>query len=162
MSVYRTGLGFDAHRIDNDGRLRLCGVDIDCDFGLEGHSDADAALHALTDALLGSVAAGDIGEHFPPSEAHWLNADSRIFLAEALAIVRRQGFDVVNCDLTLICERPRVSSYRDLMRQSLAELLELPLSAVSVKGTTTEGLGFAGRGEGLAAMAVVLVAAPDE
>jgi 2-C-methyl-D-erythritol 4-phosphate cytidylyltransferase/2-C-methyl-D-erythritol 2,4-cyclodiphosphate synthase len=162
MSVYRTGLGFDVHRIQNGGRLRLCGVDIDCGFGLEGHSDADAALHALTDALLGAVAAGDIGEHFPPADERWLNADSRIFLAEALAIVRRQGFEIVNCDLTLVGERPRVSAHRELMRQSLAELLELPLSAVSVKGTTTEGLGFAGRGEGLAVMAAVLVADSDE
>jgi 2-C-methyl-D-erythritol 4-phosphate cytidylyltransferase/2-C-methyl-D-erythritol 2,4-cyclodiphosphate synthase len=162
MTVYRTGLGFDVHRFQAGRRLRLCGVVIDSDVGLEGHSDADAALHAVTDALLGAVAAGDIGEHFPSSDERWRDADSSIFLREALTLVRRRGFELVNCDLTIIGERPRVSLHRDQMRRSLAGLLEVPVSSVSVKGTTTEGLGFAGRAEGLSVMAVVLVAAPDE
>jgi 2-C-methyl-D-erythritol 4-phosphate cytidylyltransferase/2-C-methyl-D-erythritol 2,4-cyclodiphosphate synthase len=162
MTVHRIGLGFDVHRFQAGRRLRLCGVEIDSEVGLEGHSDADAALHAITDALLGAIAAGDIGEHFPPSDERWLNADSSIFLRESLAMVRRRGFGVVNCDLTIVGERPRVSPHRDEMRRSLAELLEVPVSSVSVKGTTTEGLGFAGRAEGMSVMAVVLVAAPDE
>lgn len=137
--------------------MRLCGVTIASPVGLEGHSDGDVALHAVVDALLGAVGAGDIGEHFPAADDRWLGVDSRELLAAAVDIIRARGFHVVNCDLTIIGERPRVAPHRELLRRTLADLLAVSTDAVSVKATTTEGLGFVGRGEGLAAIAVALV-----
>jgi 2-C-methyl-D-erythritol 4-phosphate cytidylyltransferase/2-C-methyl-D-erythritol 2,4-cyclodiphosphate synthase len=142
--------------------MRLCGVEVESPVGLEGHSDADVALHALIDALLGSVAGGDIGDHFPPTDERWRNADSRNLTSRALTVVRDRGFEPVNCDLTIIGERPRIVDNRRAMCEMVAQLLGIPADAVSVKATTTEGLGFTGRGEGLAASAVVLVSACDE
>jgi 2-C-methyl-D-erythritol 4-phosphate cytidylyltransferase/2-C-methyl-D-erythritol 2,4-cyclodiphosphate synthase len=154
----RVGQGFDSHRFAAGRALRLCGLTVPSPVGLEGHSDGDVALHAVIDAMLGAVGAGDIGEHFPPTDDRWRGVDSRELVAASLKMLRDRGFDVVNCDVTIVGERPRVSPHREPMRRSLAGLLDLAEDAVSVKATTTEGLGFVGRGEGLAALAVVLVA----
>jgi 2-C-methyl-D-erythritol 4-phosphate cytidylyltransferase/2-C-methyl-D-erythritol 2,4-cyclodiphosphate synthase len=153
----RIGQGFDAHRWGPGEAVWLCGVRIDHDQTLIGHSDADAGLHALTDALLGTIGAGDIGDHFPPSDPQWKGDSSDLFLLHAVELVRARGGRIVNADVTLICERPKIKPHRETMRARLAELLGLPLDAVSVKATTTEGMGFPGRGEGLAAQAVVSV-----
>jgi len=159
---YRVGQGIDIHRYRAGRPMQLCGVEIDCGVGLEGHSDADVALHALMDALLGAVAAGDLGDHFPPTEDRWRDADSRELLLRVLEIVRERGYETVNCDVTIVGERPRIGEHRVTMQGTVARLLGLPVSAVSVKASTAEGLGFTGRGEGLAAVAVVLVSSPDE
>jgi 2-C-methyl-D-erythritol 4-phosphate cytidylyltransferase/2-C-methyl-D-erythritol 2,4-cyclodiphosphate synthase len=127
---------------------------------LIGHSDADAGLHALTDAILGALGEGDIGDHFPPTDPQWKGASSDLFLKHAVDLVRARGGRLSNVDVTLICERPKVKPHRQAMRQRLAEILDLPLDAVSVKATTTEGLGFTGRGEGLAAQAVATLELP--
>ena len=158
MNEFRVGHGFDVHRFRSARSLRLCGVELDSPVGLEGHSDADVALHAVVDAVLGAAAAGDLGEHFPPTDERWRDADSSELVRAAVAMVRDRGFEIVNCDITIIGERPRIAPHRQAMRRGLAALLRLPIDAVSIKATTTEGLGFAGRGEGLAASAVVLLA----
>lgn len=155
---YRTGSGFDVHRFGPGDHVTLCGVEIPHDRGLVGHSDADAGLHAITDALLGAIAAGDIGDHFPPSEPQWKGAPSRIFLAHAARLLAERGGKVVNVDLTLICERPKIGPHREAMAASVAEILGIEAARVGIKATTTERLGFTGRGEGLAAQAVVTVA----
>lgn len=157
---YRTGYGFDVHAFDpaRPGPLRLCGVDVPHDHRLTGHSDADVGLHALTDALLGAIAAGDIGTHFPPSDPKWKGADSAIFLAHAAKLVGAAGGRIVHADVTLICEAPRVGPHRDAMRARIATILGIEEARVSVKATTTETLGAIGRGEGLAAQAVATVA----
>ena len=154
---FRIGQGFDAHRFGPGDHVWLCGVRIPHDHTLIGHSDADAGLHALTDALLGAIGEGDIGDHFPPSDPKWKGADSGVFLRHAADLVRARGGRITNIDVTLICERPKVKPHRDAMRVRLAELLGLPLDRVSVKATTTEAMGFTGREEGLAAQAVAAV-----
>jgi len=156
----RIGQGYDVHRWGPGASVWLCGVEIPHDQTLIGHSDADAGLHALTDAILGAIADGDIGDHFPPSDPKWKGASSDRFLVYAAERVAARGGRIVNVDVTLICEQPKVKPHRQAMRERLAELLNLPLDAVSVKATTTEGLGFTGRSEGLAAQAVVLVETP--
>ncbi len=164
--VIVTGQGFDVHQFvahpdgtPEDARVvRLGGVSIPHSHRLEGHSDADAVLHALTDALLGAAGAGDIGQHFPPSDAKWKGADSEIFLKEALAKVQSEGGRVQHVDVTILCEAPKIGPHRDAMRSRLASLLGLAEKRVNVKATTTETLGFTGRREGLAAMAVATVA----
>ena len=158
--VTRVGQGFDAHRFGPGDEVWLCGVKIAHDKALVGHSDADAGLHALTDALLGAVGQGDIGDHFPPSDPKWRGAASDQFLLHALQLVRAAGGRVINADVTLICEEPRIKPHREAMRARLAELLELPLDRISVKATTTEAMGFTGRREGLAAQAIVAVETP--
>ena len=135
---------------------------IPSEVGLAGHSDADVGLHAVTDAVLGAIAAGDIGEHFPPSDERWAGRESRLFLEHALGLAASRGWAPVNCDLTIIGERPRLAPHRPQLQASLATVLGLDQAAVSVKATTTEGMGFTGRGEGLAAIAVVLLAAVDD
>jgi len=157
MDRIRIGQGFDVHRFRAGRPLRLCGHTIEGEVGLEGHSDADVGLHAVTDALLGAIAHGDIGEVFPPSDPKWRDADSGLFLARALEMVATAGYRLCNCDLTLIGERPRIAPHRAQLRSSLASLLKVSEGVVSVKATTTEGLGWTGRGEGLAALAVVLL-----
>ena len=158
--VTRVGQGFDAHRFGPGEAVWLCGVKIAHDKALVGHSDADAGLHALTDALLGAVGQGDIGDHFPPSDPKWKGAASDQFLLHALELVRGAGGQVINADVTLICEEPKIKPHREAMRARLAELLELPLERISVKATTTEAMGFTGRREGLAAQAIVAVETP--
>ncbi|TAN57815.1 MAG: bifunctional 2-C-methyl-D-erythritol 4-phosphate cytidylyltransferase/2-C-methyl-D-erythritol 2,4-cyclodiphosphate synthase [Rhodospirillales bacterium] len=158
----RTGTGFDVHRFKEGGdHVWLCGVKLPHSHGLEGHSDADVALHALTDAILGAIAAGDIGLHFPPSDPQWKGASSDRFLAHAAGLVTAKGGRIVNVDVTIICERPKVGPHREAMVKRLAEILGIEAGRISVKATTTEGLGFTGRGEGIAAQAVATVALGD-
>ena len=157
VSVPRVGKGFDVHAFEPGDHVTLCGVAIPHDRKLKGHSDADAAWHALTDAILGAVALGDIGDHFPPSDDRWKNADSAIFLKESVRLAEAEGYALASCDITVICEAPKVKPHREAMRQRTAELLCLPLQAVSVKATTTEGLGFTGRREGIAAEAIAVL-----
>lgn len=156
----RVGQGFDAHRWGPGQSVWLCGVEIPHDQTLIGHSDADAGLHALTDAILGAMGDGDIGDHFPPTDPQWKGAASDRFLIHAVERLAERGGRLVNVDVTLICERPKVKPHRQAMRERLAELLALPLDAVSVKATTTEAMGFTGRGEGLAAQAVATIELP--
>lgn len=156
----RVGTGFDVHRWGPGDSVWLCGVEIAHDQTLIGHSDADAGLHALTDAVLGAMGDGDIGDHFPPTDPQWKGAASDRFLLHAVERLHARGGRLVNVDVTLICERPKVKPHRQAMRERLAALLSLPLDAVSVKATTTEGLGFTGRGEGLAAQAVATIDLP--
>jgi 2-C-methyl-D-erythritol 4-phosphate cytidylyltransferase/2-C-methyl-D-erythritol 2,4-cyclodiphosphate synthase len=159
----RVGQGYDVHRFaDTPGPVMLCGVPVDHDHGLAGHSDADVGLHVVVDALLGALGEGDIGHHFPPSDPRWKGADSAQFVTRALEIAASRGARLVHVDVTLICERPKVGPHRTEMAARLAELLQLPASRVSVKATTTEGLGFTGRREGIAAQAAVTVQLPAE
>lgn len=155
--MFRVGIGFDAHRLVEGRRLVLGGEGIDSPRGLEGHSDGDALLHALTDALLGSVAAPDIGALFPPEDARWKDAASGVFVSQAVAVVKERGYRVSSCDLVVIAERPKLAPYLAAMRARIARLLEVPEDQVGIKATTTDGMGFAGRGEGIAAQAVVTV-----
>lgn len=150
----RTGTGFDVHRLAEGEELWLCGLRIEHDRGLAGHSDADVGLHAVVDAVLGACGAGDIGQHFPPSDPQWRGAPSSKFVEHAVSLASQAGFAIGNVDLTLICEAPKIGPHRDAMRDRLAELLGVAIEAVNVKATTTERLGFTGRGEGIAAQAV--------
>jgi 2-C-methyl-D-erythritol 4-phosphate cytidylyltransferase/2-C-methyl-D-erythritol 2,4-cyclodiphosphate synthase len=152
-----TAMGYDAHRFGEGDHVWLCGVKVPHDHGLIGHSDADAGLHALTDAVLGCIGAGDIGQHFPPSDERWRGAPSSQFLGHAAKLVAEKGGRILHCDVTLICERPRIGPYRDAMRARIAEILGLAMTRISVKATTTEGMGYTGRREGLAAQAVATV-----
>ena len=161
QAVTRIGTGFDVHVFCPGDHVMLGGVKIAHDFGLEGHSDADAALHALTDALLGAIGDGDIGTHFPPTDAQWRDADSSAFLRHAASLVRHRDGDIANVDVTIICERPKITPHRAAMRTKIAAMLEIDEAAVSVKATTTEGLGFTGRREGIAAQAVAAVRVPS-
>ena len=156
----RIGQGFDAHRWGPGASVWLCGVEIPHDQTLIGHSDADAGLHALTDAILGAMGDGDIGDHFPPTDPQWKGASSDRFLIHAVERLNARGGRLINVDVTLICERPKVKPHRQAMRERLADLLSLSLDAVSVKATTTEAMGFTGRGEGLAAQAVASIELP--
>jgi 2-C-methyl-D-erythritol 4-phosphate cytidylyltransferase/2-C-methyl-D-erythritol 2,4-cyclodiphosphate synthase len=156
----RTGMGFDVHRFAPGDAVWLCGVKVPHDFALEGHSDADAGLHALTDAILGALASADIGAHFPPADERWRGAPSHLFLSHAASLVRGQGGIISSVDVTLICERPKVSPHREAMRARIGEILGIELARVSVKATTTEGLGFTGRREGIAAQAVATIRLP--
>jgi 2-C-methyl-D-erythritol 4-phosphate cytidylyltransferase/2-C-methyl-D-erythritol 2,4-cyclodiphosphate synthase len=155
QAITVTGQGFDVHRLETAEVMWLCGVEIRAGLGLVGHSDADAGLHAVTDAVLGCAGAGDIGQHFPPSDPQWAGAASDKFLLHALDLLARAGGQVVHADVTIISERPKIGPHRAAMRDRLAELLGLPAARVNIKATTTEKLGFTGRGEGLAAQAVV-------
>ncbi|MEO8926462.1 MAG: bifunctional 2-C-methyl-D-erythritol 4-phosphate cytidylyltransferase/2-C-methyl-D-erythritol 2,4-cyclodiphosphate synthase [Caulobacteraceae bacterium] len=158
--VTRIGQGFDAHRFGPGEAVWLCGVRVAHDQGLIGHSDADAGLHALTDALLGAVGQGDIGDYFPPDDPNWKDASSDLFLRHAAGLIAARGGRIVNVDVTLICERPKIKPHREAMRARVAEILGLDIGQVSVKATTTEAMGFTGRQEGLAALAVASVEAP--
>lgn len=151
---YRTGTGYDVHRFGEGDHVMLCGVRVPHTHGLVGHSDADAGLHALTDAIFGAIGEGDIGQHFPPSDPQWKGASSDRFLAHAAELAARADARIVNVDVTFICERPKIGPWREAMRARLAEILRIDISRISVKATTTEGLGFTGRSEGLAAQAL--------
>jgi len=155
--AFRVGQGFDVHRLETGEELWLCGVQIPHDKGLAGHSDADVALHAITDAVLGAIGDGDIGTHFPPSDPQWRGARSDRFLAHAAKLAREAGYEIGNVDLTLICEAPKIGPHRPAMRAAVAQILGTGEDRVSIKATTTEKLGFTGRGEGIAAQAIVLL-----
>ena len=151
--LFRIGEGWDVHALVPGRALVLGGVRIDHSKGLLGHSDADALLHAITDALLGTIAAGDIGSHFPPSDPQWKGAESHIFLRHAAELARSRGFQISNCDVTLICERPKIGPHAGAMQAALAAIMGAEPDRVSVKATTSERLGFTGREEGIAAIA---------
>ena len=157
---YRTGQGFDVHAFGPGDHIWLCGLTVPHDHGLIGHSDADVGLHALTDALLGALGAGDIGMHFPPGDPKWRNAPSHLFLRHAADLVAKEHGRIVHVDVTIMCEAPRVGPHRVAMVAKIAEILGLAPNRVSVKATTTEKLGFLGRGEGMAAQAVATIQLP--
>lgn len=160
--IMRIGSGYDVHRTEAGTEIILGGVTIPSDVALMGHSDADVALHAITDAILGAIAKGDIGSHFPPNDDRWRGASSDQFLAHACALMTETGYKLGNIDLTIICERPKIGPHRDKIRNQIAEITDVGVDLVSVKATTTEKLGFTGRGEGIAAEATVLVQRIDE
>ncbi|GIT85735.1 2-C-methyl-D-erythritol 2,4-cyclodiphosphate synthase [Roseobacter sp. OBYS 0001] len=149
----RLGNGFDVHAFGPGDHVTLCGVDIPHGQGLVGHSDADVAMHTVTDAIYGALAAGDIGRHFPPSDPQWKGAASDIFLKHAVALASEQGFEINNIDCTLICEFPKIGPHAQAMREKMANIMGMALSCISVKATTSESLGFTGRGEGIACIA---------
>jgi 2-C-methyl-D-erythritol 4-phosphate cytidylyltransferase/2-C-methyl-D-erythritol 2,4-cyclodiphosphate synthase len=159
--ITRVGTGFDVHVFEAGRTLFLCGIQVPHDKGLAGHSDADVGIHALCDAIYGALAEGDIGRHFPPSEAAWKNADSARFLTHAAGRIAARGGRLINADITLICERPKITPHAAPMIARLADLLQVAPERISVKATTTERLGFTGRGEGIAAQAVVSIVVPD-
>ena len=156
-----TGNGFDVHQLATGDKVWLCGVPIKCEFSLLGHSDADVALHALTDAILGTIALGDIGDHFPPTDPQWMNAKSEKFLLFALSELKKRGGVLQHLDVTIICENPKIKPYRQSMRDKLSQICNLPIKKISVKATTTEKLGFTGRSEGIAAQATATVKLPE-
>ena len=153
----RIGNGFDVHRFGTGDHVILCGIRIPHSRGLQGHSDADVGLHTVTDAIYGALAEGDIGRHFPPSDPRWKGTDSRVFLDHAVALADERGFRVGNVDVTFLCEYPKIGRHAAEMAAVLAKHLRVEIARVSVKATTTERLGFTGRGEGIAAMATVLL-----
>ena len=155
--MQRIGLGFDSHRFASGRVLVLGGVRIKGSPGLTGHSDGDAVLHAVTDAILGALAEGDIGEHFPDSDPRWAGADSQVFVTDALRLANARGMRVVNCDVTVVAEQPKLSAHKGAMAARIAELLAVSAECVSVKAKTAEKMGALGRGEGLAVLAVVLL-----
>lgn len=158
----RVGTGYDVHVLEAGRPMILCGVTVPHDRGLAGHSDADVGIHALCDAIYGAMADGDIGRHFPPSENRWKDADSARFLRHAAERVRQLGGQIANVDVTLICEQPKITPHAAAMRARLADLLGIPIGRVSVKATTSERLGFTGRGEGIAAQASAMILLPDQ
>ncbi|MEM8772825.1 MAG: bifunctional 2-C-methyl-D-erythritol 4-phosphate cytidylyltransferase/2-C-methyl-D-erythritol 2,4-cyclodiphosphate synthase [Pseudomonadota bacterium] len=158
---YRTGHGFDVHAFEDGDACIICGVKIPHEKKLKGHSDADVGMHALTDAILGALGAGDIGDHFPPSDPQWKGAPSRVFLEKACELVIEAGGAVTHCDVTLMCEAPKIGPHREKMRSALSEILNINTTRISVKATTTEQLGFTGRREGVAAMATATVTLPQ-
>ncbi len=157
----RVGIGYDSHRFEAGRRLILGGVEIPHSSGLTGHSDADAIAHAVTDAILGATGQGDIGTHFPPADERWRDADSMDLLRLAVELVAGDNYQVVNVDVTVVCETPRIAGYVPRMRERLADAIGIAPGHVSIKGKTNEGMGWIGRGEGVAAIAVALVNARD-
>lgn len=156
-AAMRIGQGYDVHALATGEELWLCGVKLDHDIGLAGHSDADVALHAVVDAILGAIGDGDIGTHFPPSDPQWKGAASPMFVEHACKLMREAGYALGNLDLTIICEAPKIGPHRDTMRERLAGIMDANVSQISIKATTTEKLGFTGRGEGIAAQATILL-----
>ena len=157
MMSMRIGQGFDVHAFGEGDHVLLGGVRIPHTHGLLAHSDGDVVIHALCDALLGAVALGDIGRHFPPSDPQWKGAESHIFLRHAMDRVRARGYALANCDVTIICERPKIGPHQAAMRAALAEIMGVEMDRISVKATTSEKLGFTGREEGIAAQATALL-----
>lgn len=154
---YRIGFGYDVHRLVAERDLWICGIRIDYELGLLGHSDADVAIHALCDALLGAASLGDIGQHFPDNNPEFKGIDSKILLAEVCGLIRQQGYEVSNVDLTICAQAPKLAPFIPAMRQKIAEVMEIEYDRVSVKATTTEHLGFTGRKEGISAYAVTMI-----
>lgn len=163
-TLFLAGTGFDVHplkSIETDNHIMLSGIAVPCRYEIIAHSDGDVVLHALTDALLGAIAAGDIGEHFPPTDPQWKNVDSSVFLKHVLNLCKEKQASLVNIDITIICEYPKIKPYKTAMKEHLALLTNLPLQRINIKATTTEKLGFLGRGEGIAAQAIATVKVPD-
>ena len=154
---FRIGFGYDVHAFAENRKLILGGIEIPYEKGLLGHSDADVLLHAICDALLGALALGDIGKHFPDTDPNYKGADSTVLLKEVYAMILEKGYVLSNCDSTLVLEKPKLREYTDLMRENIADLLNCSVDQISVKATTSEKMGFVGRGEGVAAYATVLV-----
>ena len=154
MPQFRVGTGYDVHKLVPERKLILCGVEVPCELGLLGHSDADVALHALSDALLGAAALGDIGKHFPDTDERFKGADSAKLLEHVVHLVKEKGWQVNNVDVTIIAQKPKLASYIPAMRSRVAQVLKIDEDCVNVKATTTEKLGFTGRGEGIAAEAI--------
>ena len=157
MEDFRVGFGYDSHRLEAGLRLRLGGVDIASDRGCVAHSDGDAVIHALCDALLGAAALGDIGTHFPDNDMAFKGIDSTVLLRRTVELLHQKGWQVHNADVTIVLERPKLVDYKPLMQKCLAELLQIPVNAMSVKAKSNEGMGFTGHGEGVAVMAAVTV-----
>ncbi len=160
---FLAGTGFDVHPLktmDNSAGIMVCGVHIACPYEVVAHSDGDVALHALVDAMLGAIGEGDIGEHFPPTDPKWKNANSTQFVEHALTLCREKNAALVNVDITIVCEHPKISPRESDMREQLSRMLSLPINRVNIKATTTEKLGFLGRSEGIAAQAVVSIKVP--
>ena len=160
----RTGMGFDVHAFIpqlGGSTVRICGVDVPCDAQLEGHSDGDVGLHALTDAIFGALCVGDLGQHFAPGDTRWKGADSAVFLAEARRMMEERDARLLHADITIISQKPKIAPYRDAMRQRIADIMGVPVDCISVKATTTDHLGFTGREEGIAAQAVATVGMPQ-
>ncbi|MBD5188865.1 MAG: 2-C-methyl-D-erythritol 2,4-cyclodiphosphate synthase [Bacteroidales bacterium] len=155
--MFRIGQGYDVHRLVAGRQLWICGVKLDHESGLLGHSDADVAIHALCDAILGALALGDIGKHFPDSDPRYKGIDSKKLLSHVCRLMREKGYEMGNCDITICAERPKMRPHIDTMRQTLAEVINTPVDNISVKATTTEKLGFTGREEGISAYAVTLL-----
>lgn len=155
----RLGNGYDVHKFGPGDHVVLCGVKVPHDQTLMGHSDADVGMHAITDAIYGALAAGDIGRHFPPSDPQWKGAASEIFLKHAVQLARDAGFVISNVDCTMVCEFPKIGPHAEAMRATLADIMDLPVKDISVKATTSEKLGFTGRGEGIAAIATAALVA---
>lgn len=155
----RLGNGYDVHKFGPGDHVVLCGVKVPHDQTLMGHSDADVGMHSITDAIYGALAAGDIGRHFPPSDPQWKGAASEIFLKHAVQLARDAGFVISNVDCTMVCEFPKIGPHADAMRATLADIMNLPVEDISVKATTSEKLGFTGRGEGIAAIATAALVA---
>lgn len=153
----RIGHGYDVHRLTDNRELILCGEKIEFEKGLLGHSDADVALHALCDALLGAAALGDIGKHFPDSDDKYKGISSILLLEEVVKLLREKGYVCVNADVTIVCQRPKLAQYIEKMRENVSRALKIDIDCVNVKATTTEGLGFEGNGEGISSSAVVLI-----
>ena len=157
MLDIRVGNGFDVHAFDEGNEITLCGLKIPFSKKLLGHSDADVGLHAITDALYGAIASGDIGTHFPPSDNAWKDAASTVFLKHAVQLVKKLGFKINNIDCTIICEQPKISPLSNQMKSSLSKIMDLDINRISIKATTSEKLGFTGREEGIAALATATV-----
>ncbi len=155
--MFRIGQGYDVHRLAEGRRLVLCGVEIPYELGLLGHSDADVAIHALCDALLGALALGDIGKHFPDTSDKFEGIDSRILLSRCMELIHEKGYELGNADITIIAQRPKLASYIPAMREEIARVTGSDPDRISIKATTTERLGFEGRGEGISSMAVALL-----
>ncbi len=156
----RTGNGFDVHAFGPGDHMMLCGVKIPFDQGLVGHSDADVGMHTVTDAIYGALVAGDIGQHFPPGDPQWKGCESHVFLRHAVALARREGFTLSHVDCTLICEMPKIGPHAQAMRAEMAQIMEMDMSRVSIKATTSERLGFTGRREGIACLATATLVKP--
>lgn len=161
LTDIRTGNGYDVHAFEPGDSVTLCGIEIPHEKKLKGHSDADVAMHTLTDAILGALSEGDIGKHFPPSDAQWKGAPSEIFLKQAMQLVENRGGMVSHCDITLVCEEPKIGPFVEAMRENLDAIMGIGVSRISVKATTSEKLGFTGRGEGIAALATATVRLPE-
>jgi len=155
--MYRIGIGYDVHRLAEGRKCMIGGIEIPHEKGLLGHSDADVLLHAIMDAMLGALAMGDIGKNFPDNDGTYKNIDSKILLAKVYELIKAEGYEINNIDSTVICEQPKLKDHIDKMRQTIADILQTDINNISVKATTTEKLGFEGRGEGIAAEAVLMV-----